>query len=82
MNLDVLDKVVLARSVLNHWIDLTRRYAEERLTECVLVEAIPDEEAHVEDDGSLTLLVRPSKDKTLSMRVESTEWAWIETIVL
>lgn len=72
---DTLDRVYLAPAVFARWREVcTGQLAD--LLQRFKPKAVPDEQARVEPDGSLTLFVVLPDGQEISMRVEPFEWTW------
>lgn len=69
----LLDRVVLSQTVYEKWHALARDHAAR--IDGMKPEDIPDEEAAVNPDGSLTIRV-PLGESPIEMRVEPSEWSY------
>lgn len=75
---DTLSRVLLSASAVERWHALARDIASTNHGAGVDAASIPDELARVEADGSLTIYVTLPTGAEVSMRVEPSEWSWIE----
>lgn len=77
---DVLDKVSITPGVWQRWNnfchDLTKAAALK--TGWRPTSPIPDEQAEVQEDGSLLLWVQPPGLARIEMRIAPGEWTWMD----
>jgi len=71
--MDVLDKTLLTPGAVKSWQELALREAQDS---GYGPEQIPDEQAEVQNDGSL-LIFCDLPDRRVSMQVPPGEWAWV-----
>lgn len=77
---DVLGKIVITEETLNNWNKLCEKFVADNA--CSKPSEIPDEQAFVNDDGSLVIFVKIPNSPELKMRVPATDWAWIKKVLL
>ncbi|MEK9135175.1 MAG: hypothetical protein AAB451_02650 [Patescibacteria group bacterium] len=73
-----LDQINITPDVWQAWQEKARQAVAELVSKGELVrpEEIPDEQARMEDDGSLTVFVVLPNNEEVSMRVPPDQWEW------
>ena len=80
MNRDILEQVVLSEQVVTEWRTACKKFRQ--ANQDILPEDVPDEQAHMNQDGSLTIFVVLKNGSELRLPVLPKDWAWIKKVIL
>lgn len=80
MSDDILEKVVLSKQAVTKWKKACEDFA--RSNKGKMPKNIPDEQAVMEPDGSLSVFVVLDDKRELRLRVPPEDWAWVKTVIL